>query len=226
MRSSHDESKQRNDSKTAEKRNDSSDLPASRGKSSRMKVQKTQPPDSKRARKMITEPRKKKDKEFKAPATIPKPDKIHTQVGESSPIEPREESSVSVSKFQKQPTSLAIRVDEEDASSIKQSSFSKPPTITPMSHVDNRSESKTQKSSITNTLSKADTAKRDEYNKKRLLAQVQRERNIARAKAEVEAQQQRIDRTNNIVKENMEDADGSKALQNVINQVQENFRLE
>lgn len=68
--------------------------------------------------------------------------------------------------------------------------------------------------------------KRDEYNKKRLMAQVQREKNIARAKAEVEAQQQRIDRTNDIVKENMEDADGSKALQNVINQVQENFRLE
>jgi len=58
------------------------------------------------------------------------------------------------------------------------------------------------------------------------MAQVQREKNIARAKAEVEAQQQRIDRTNDIVKENMEDADGSKALQNVINQVQENFRLE
>lgn len=41
-----------------------------------------------------------------------------------------------------------------------------------MSHIDNRSESKTQKSSITNTLSKADTVKRDEYNKKRLMAQV------------------------------------------------------
>ena len=88
---------------------------------------------------------------MKAPPQVRKPSKINTQEGapsklEASPIEPREESSVSAvpsKRDSKPPVAMAIRVDQEDAPSAKVSDYSKPPTITPMSHIDNRSESKT-----------------------------------------------------------------------------------
>ena len=79
---------------------------------------------------MITDPKKKKDKEVKAPATAApttaKPSKTNVveDVRDSSPIEPREESTVSanVSKAAGPvSTKLALRVDEETdfAASIK-----------------------------------------------------------------------------------------------------------